>query len=292
MAGGARNPGQPEGPAPGSRLVFIGGLHRSGTTPLARWLGEHPLVSSFQDTGVHADEGQHLQDVYPPASEHGGPGRFAFRRDSHLTEGSALVSDDSRRRLWEAWAPHWDLTRPVLLEKSPPNLVRTRFLQALFPEAAFVIVVRHPVAVAYATEKWVRSSVPALLRHWARAQDLCLADAQHVRRLAFVRYEDLIADVDGTLASICRFIDVPAFEFDVTVEAGLNTVYLDRWEAAGRGLIQRARRRRLGRRLEPGFRAWGYSMRAPTLEPPGPEVAPRMISAGTMSGLGGSSSAS
>ena len=280
MAGGARNPGHPERSEPGSRFVFIGGLHRSGTTPLARWLGQHPLISSFHDTGVHADEGQHLQDVYPPASEHGGPGRFASRAGSHLTESSTLVSDETRRRLWEAWAPHWDLTRPVLLEKSPPNLLRTRFLQAVFPEAAFVIVVRHPVAVAYATKKWVRSSVPALLRHWARAHDTCLADAAHVRQIGFVRYEDLISDADRTLASVCRFIGVPVHEFDAPVKAGLNAEYLDRWEATGRSRIQRARRRRLERSLEPRFRAWGYSMSSLALEPPGPQVAPRMIGAG------------
>ena len=32
---------------------------------LARMLAEHPEVSGFADTGAPADEGQHLQDVYP-----------------------------------------------------------------------------------------------------------------------------------------------------------------------------------------------------------------------------------
>ena len=27
------------------------------------------------------------------------------------------------------------MSKPVLVEKSPPNLIRTRFLQALYPEA-------------------------------------------------------------------------------------------------------------------------------------------------------------
>ena len=116
------------------RFVFIGGLHRSGTTFLWRCMGEHPLVSMFPITLRPPAEGQLLQSVYPRASVYGGPGRFGFSPEAHLTEGSPLVSAESRMRLLADWAPLWDLDKPVLLEKSPPNLIRGRFLQALFPE--------------------------------------------------------------------------------------------------------------------------------------------------------------
>jgi hypothetical protein len=49
------------------RLVFVGGLHRSGTTLLGRLIAQHPDVSGFAETGVPADEGQHLLSVYPTA---------------------------------------------------------------------------------------------------------------------------------------------------------------------------------------------------------------------------------
>ena len=80
------------------RLVFVGGLHRSGTTPLTRLLGDHPQISAFTGTGVSQDEGQHLQDVYPPASAYGGAGRFANRPEAHLTEASPLVSPSNAGR--------------------------------------------------------------------------------------------------------------------------------------------------------------------------------------------------
>ena len=85
------------------RFVFVGGLHRSGTTLLARCLAEHPEVSGFSGTRAPEDEGQHLQNVYQPGRAHGGPGRFGFDPEAHLTETSALVSDASRARLLEQW---------------------------------------------------------------------------------------------------------------------------------------------------------------------------------------------
>jgi len=67
-------------------LVFVGGLHRSGTTLLARAIAKHDEVSGFRRTEALANEGQFLQSVYPIAREFGGTGRFGFDERSHMTE--------------------------------------------------------------------------------------------------------------------------------------------------------------------------------------------------------------
>ena len=172
-----------------SRLVFVAGLHRSGTTPLARLLAAHPEISGFDEHRGQGGRG--------PAPAGRLPVGAAVRRGRPLRLRPALPPDrelpagDARRthqRLLDQWAPHWDLDRRLLLEKSPPNLVMTRFLQALYPEARFVVVVRHPVVVALSTQKWAGplAGLAPLLEHWVRAHETFLADvaeaAQRPRR--------------------------------------------------------------------------------------------------------------
>jgi Sulfotransferase family len=264
---GLNRPAAASAPAPaavpgpeGHRFVFVCGLHRSGTSLLFQALRAHPEVSGFTDTGVPEDEGQHLQDVYPPASAFGGPGRFGFDRRAHLTEASPLVTPANRDALFAAWGRYWDLAKPVLLEKSPPNLVRTRFLQALFPESAFIVLTRHPVAVALATRKWNRAPVGRLLRHWVVCHERYAADAPRLRRAIVVRYEDLVARPDEVMGRLWGFLGLAPHAAPVPVREGVNETYFAAWREAGRGPMKGLLRALAVRRLEPAVRRWGYSL--------------------------------
>jgi hypothetical protein len=246
------------------RLVFVAGLHRSGTTPLARVLAQHPQVSGLCDTGATEDEGQHLQSVYPPAKTYGGPGEFALDPRAHLTEHSALVSAANADQLLAAWLPHWDLSKRLLVEKSPPNLVMSRFLQALFPDASFVVVVRHPVAVTLATHKWrSHRSLDDLMANWFAGHDTFRTDQPHLRRVHVLKYEELVTSPRPTLDELGDFLGL-----DQPIPADLlrtdrSSEYESQWGelASSRRPWHRRRYEVLLDNYEQRANDYGYSLR-------------------------------
>jgi hypothetical protein len=252
-----------EGPG---RIVFVAGLHRSGTSLISRCLAAHPDVSGFTGTGVPEDEGQHLQSVYPPAHRYGGAGLFGFAPEAHLTEDSPLATAASREQLLREWGRYWRPDAAVAVEKSPPNLVRTRFLQALFPEAVLVAVLRHPVAVAGATRKGRRMllSYETLVRHWVACHAILAADAPRLRRLCVVRYERFVADPDAELARIFTAIGLTPYPSGEQVHAGVNDAYFARWRARLNPHRALDRRRTIAR-WEPEVRRFGYSLVDPRM---------------------------
>ncbi len=285
------------GGAPRHQMVFVGGLHHSGSSLLARCLAEHPVVSGFRNTGMPEDEGQHLQSVYPPARAHGGPGKFCFDPAAHLTDASPLVTEENRERLFGEWSRYWDLTKPVLLENSPPNLIQTRFLQALFPEAHFVMVMRHPVPVAYATQKWSRGPTGSLIEHWLVAHERFAADRPHIRRMHVVRYEDLVERSESTLDGVFAFLGLVPHRCGLDVRPHVNAAYLQRWReyATAASPDDRADAQRIMSEYGSRVAACGYELEArragPALEgsghgTPGP-AAPVLPSSGTASREGG-----
>jgi hypothetical protein len=248
-------------PMENHKFLFIGGLHRSGTTILAKCLQAHPQISGFENTGADKDEGQHLQTLFSPAREYGGAGIFGFHKAAYLDEQSPLVTAAKGEKLFNEWKPYWNLSKPVLLEKSLPTLIRTRFLQALFPQSYFVIVTRHPIATTLATKKWrPRRLLVSLFEHWFVCYERFIADSAQVQNVFLLKYEDFVANPPAMIAKISEFVGIEPIPVPVpTVRSNTNDKYFDQWHKLESSLLTRLYTRFLVHRFEDRANSFGYS---------------------------------
>jgi Sulfotransferase family len=268
------------------KYVFVCGLQRSGTSVLARNIGRLEDCTSFKNTGVLQDEGQYLQDVYPTDGEYGGTGRFGFDPHAHLKETSPLLAPENVARLWASWHSHWDQHRSICVEKTPSNLIKTRFLQAAFPNSYFVVVKRHPVAVSMATQRWKVSvtAIHRLLEHWLHCYGIFEEDKKYLKNVYELRYEDYVEDPDKYHRKIARFIGtrvpeppkedkfryvaqwpnptglrVPECAMEETSRA-YNKKYFDRWSDLLNNSRFKSYYRHIAMKYEPRIAKYGYSL--------------------------------
>lgn len=107
---------------------------------------------------------------------------------------------------------YWDTSKRVLLEKSPPNIVKTRFMQAMFGPAhsVFLVLTRHPVAAAY--HDWrvqgLHDCGRRYIEHWLRLHDALRVDVPYLHTVHGATFEQFVASPDIYLNTMCTVIGV------------------------------------------------------------------------------------
>ena len=190
------------------RYLFIAGLHRSGTSILTRLIAEHPDIAAIVDAPVPENEGCYLQGAIPHTAQDGRPGHYATDPAQHLIEGCGYDRLDVRIRMEADWARWFSPGGRWRVEKSPVNLVRMRLYQQIFPTSQFIVILRHPEALAAAMEKWVDTPFADRIDYVCQAYDRVMADARFLHAKMIIRYEDLVADPSRHLAAVDAFLDL------------------------------------------------------------------------------------
>ncbi|MDA9982002.1 sulfotransferase [Gammaproteobacteria bacterium] len=170
----------------------------------------------------------YLQDVFPNDEDAGGLGRFAFWPEARLTEQD--YNEEKGTRIWASWSKYWYPSQNYLIEKSPGNLIRPRFLQALSPKSLFVFILRHPIAVTLVTKKWSNTTMFSLMTHWIRAHEIMVSDLPDLRHAIVLSYEEFVADPKNVIQQIFDFLslDTPPADNSSFVQ-NRNDAYFDKW---------------------------------------------------------------
>jgi len=161
--------------APNHKFLFILSPPHSGSTLLSEVLSLSENVSENNPVGTR--EGQQLPEVAP----------LLFRQ-SRRWEPDFKPDWPQIKRIW---LKYWDVTRPVLLEKSPPNIVRAAELSIHFVPAFFIVLYRNPYAHCEGMMRRNKVSAREAARVSMRCLDFQRKNLEQLDRVVRVSYEEL-----------------------------------------------------------------------------------------------------
>lgn len=165
-----------------SKIVFIMGPPRSGTTALTRLLMSHPSVH-LADAKALKTVDENAPTYYESA---------IFFRD---------IPDDEILKRFEAL----DGSGEVILEKTPTHFLHFGRIKKLFPEAFFLMTHREPYdcmcSWKVASQKFIKSNVSFqdACRTWKAAIDTGLENVNRAN-VSIIDYDDFMAN-KNTIAS-------------------------------------------------------------------------------------------
>ena len=145
----------------------------------------------------------------------------------------------------------------MLVEKSPPDLIRMRFLAAVFPPAWFVVILRHPLSVCRRVEWHMR----LLCTHnWLNAYEWAAEDMAEGQLNAYVTYyEHWVTHPVEELRAMTPLLGLSDPDFDWSTVIKENSNMNLKSHASSGCVHQLAASREHAHPADTFARRWGYS---------------------------------
>jgi Flp pilus assembly protein TadD len=184
--------------------VFIVGFPRSGTTMLEQMLDAHPQLQSMDEQPFFNVLAEQLQThgLEVPQDLH----RLNQTDCDELRRGYLSMVCGKIQRQWDS----------QLVDKNPMNLLWLPLIYRLFPEARFILALRHPCDVLLSNYMqnfrapvlaYANSSFETLAEAYVLAMQTWLHHVDVLKPQVYVsRYEDLVARPQENVANLSRFL--------------------------------------------------------------------------------------
>lgn len=182
--------------------IFILGAMGSGTTLLRLMLDSHPHIAIPPETGFMRAYNAHR---FVPFKATGGEfaQRLGFTAEEFDARLAAFYDSLFGHYAREHGKRRWG-------EKTPLHVWHAASLQRLFPDCAFVCIVRHPGgSIASNFRRW-REPVERYIWHWNRyTREILRVAATRPRRAVLLRYEDLVLEPEPVMRSVLDQLNEP-----------------------------------------------------------------------------------
>ncbi|MBA2409742.1 MAG: sulfotransferase [Gammaproteobacteria bacterium] len=90
----------------------------------------------------------------------------------------------------EQWEEVWDMSKPILLEKSPPNVARAFAIEKFFRPAYYIAMVRDPYAFCEGRRRRHPKNIELSAEFWVDCATYQLQNIKGLEKVIHFRYED------------------------------------------------------------------------------------------------------
>lgn len=215
-----------------SKIFFVTGFARSGTTLLATLLGRHPSICATPETcffeHIYRKDGKPNKDKVE---------KSRFYSDLNINSKNTLDYKSYKSLFDSALACFNNENKEIIVEKSPHHLAFIPTILREYPNTRIVIIVRDPRDI-YCSLKEVRWAHSSALRHaseWqARHEQLTRCIQKYRKSLLVIKYENLITNTKDVLEEICSFYGI---EFHQEMLDSQSATTVPNWESEWKGRV-------------------------------------------------------
>lgn len=186
--------------------VFLVGFPRSGTTLLEQILDSHPLLQALDERPTVAVMRHTYERIVAQRNEAAiqlTGAEIRELRDAYFTEADKHLKREPGR---------------TLIDKMPLNLVEAHFIWRVFPNAKFILAIRHPCDVCLSCFMQ-NFSLNQAMSTFTTLENTAVAYAavmnlwhEYTKSLPIryhtIRYEDLVENMEHEAHRLLRFLDI------------------------------------------------------------------------------------
>ena len=199
------------------KWLFILGCYNSGTTLLHDLLAKSPEVASLPG------EGQFLSNQFLLPSHIGLSRMWVKKFDTfYLDENNKEPNASKLKKQWFSYMN--DRSKPVLMQKSPTDIARIKWLDHNFENAYFIGIIRNGFAVAEGINRKAGFSIEEASEQWKVSNEVMLRDLDTVKHSKVITYENLSDDPSSILKDVCDFCGITNYSLNENEDLNIHGV--------------------------------------------------------------------
>jgi len=193
-----------------NKHLFVVCANNSGSTLLHHLLGSCEKVVQLPRLGKHATSSEghnHAGKAMPHPGKYGVLGLWTEKPDI-FTKGKSYNWGKIKEKWYEAWTSQAaeGLGGHILVEKSPPNVLRASLLERQFENSYFIVMTRNPYATSEGLRRRHGYRLDRCAAHYAQAMKFQVKNLKNLKNVICITYEDLCDNQKYVKKKISAFL--------------------------------------------------------------------------------------